>query len=290
MSVVGESYLVGLIGEGVLPSLTPPLHEAEADAQGLRYLYRPLDLPSIGRRPDELGLLLSEAQGLGFTAVNITHPCKREAMRHLDEADASAASVGAANTVLFRNGRRIGHNTDVTGFAAALHDGLPGADLARVAIVGAGGAGAAVACALLEAGAGRVTLLDIESGPAEALAGRLRPRFPGVALSGASVSAVDGVLADATGVVNASFVGMHSHPGVPFDPALLHPGLWVADVVYRPLDTELLRAARLRGCRTLDGGVMAVGQAADAFRLITGLEPDRARMRAHFTSMIERGL
>jgi shikimate dehydrogenase len=90
-------------------------------------------------------------------------------------------------------------------------------------------------------------------------------------------------------VVNCTPVGMHQHPGLPFDAALLSPDQWVADVVYRPIETGLVRAARARGCRVLDGGHMAVGQAVDAFRLFTGAEPDAARMRAHFLELVAAG-
>ncbi|MGH1525731.1 shikimate dehydrogenase [Leifsonia sp. L25] len=297
MSVVGESYLVGLLGEGVLPSLTPPLHEREADEQGLRYLYRPIDLLTLDGAGDDLDAtiarVLDAATLLGFDALNITHPCKQRVLAHLDEVTPSAAAIGSVNTVLLAGGRRVGHNTDVTGFASALRDGLPGADLEHVVVIGAGGAGAAVSAALLEAGASRLTVADLDAGRADALAASLAARFPAAPVSGISSDTLPALLRDAanavSGLVNASFVGMHTHPGLPLDAGLLRPESWVADVVYRPVDTELLSAAREAGCRTLDGGGMAVGQAADAFRLITGAEPDRERMRAHFAAMIREG-
>ncbi|WP_426625129.1 shikimate dehydrogenase [Leifsonia sp. McL0607] len=297
MSVVGESYLVGLVGEGVRPSLTPPLHEREADRHGLRYLYRPIDLLALDRSGDDLdltlGRLLDAALALGFSALNVTHPCKQRVLAHLDEVSPSAAAIGSVNTVLLADGRRIGHNTDVTGFASALRDGLPDADLSAVAVVGAGGAGAAVACALLDAGAARLTIADLDHRRAGDLAASLAARFPEAEVAGVSADGLAARITDPrhpeTGLVNASFVGMHTHPGIPLDPGLLRPAVWVADIVYRPIDTEFLRAARAAGCRTLDGGGMAVGQAADAFRLITGVHPDRERMRAHFVEMIREG-
>ncbi|WP_295126116.1 shikimate dehydrogenase [uncultured Leifsonia sp.] len=296
MSMVGESYLVGLVGEGVRPSLTPPLHEREADRHGLRYLYRPIDLLALDRPEDDLdatlGRLLASAADLGFSALNVTHPGKQRVVAQLDEVSPSAAAIGSVNTVLLVAGRRIGHNTDVTGFASALRDGLPGADLTDVVVIGAGGAGAAVACALLEAGAARLTVVDLDRGRAETLAASLAARFPRAAVTGAAADAVTERLKDGTptvtGLVNASFVGMHTHPGIPIDSSLLRPELWVADIVYRPIETALLDAARRAGCRVLDGGRMAVGQAADAFRLITGVEPDRERMRDHFLEMVHR--
>ncbi|QIZ97736.1 shikimate dehydrogenase [Leifsonia sp. PS1209] len=289
MSVVGESYLVGLIGDGVLPSLTPPMHEAEGDAHGIRYFYRPLDLAVLGRRADEVGAIIAEGRALGFSAFNVTHPCKREVLSALDEVDPVAAAVGAANTVLIVDGKLVGHNTDVTGFESALADGLPGADLGSVVLIGAGGAGGAVAHALLGAGVGRLAIVDVVPASAARLAADTAAAFPAARVSSATPADLATLLADADGLVNASFVGMHSHPGIPVDATLLHPGLWVADIVYRPVVTEFVAAARAAGCRVLDGGQMAVGQAADAFRLITGREPDRARMHAQFLDLVALG-
>ena len=91
------------------------------------------------------------------------------------------------------------------------------------------------------------------------------------------------------GLLNATPIGMHHHPGLPLDLAGLESRHWVADCIYRPVDTELILAARDRGCRVLDGGHMAVGQAVDAFEIFTGIKPDAARMRAHLLEMLEAG-
>ncbi|KEP75526.1 shikimate dehydrogenase, partial [Microbacterium sp. SUBG005] len=142
-------YLVGLIGTGVLPSLTPPMHMAEARALGLTYVYRPLDLTALGIDPARIGEVLAWAERLGYDAVNVTHPCKQSVLAHLDRIDPVAAALGAVNTVLFTPTGRVGHNTDTTGFAAAFVDGLPDAATRHVVQLGAGGAGSAVADALL---------------------------------------------------------------------------------------------------------------------------------------------
>lgn len=289
MSIVGESYLVGLIGDGVIPSLTPPMHEAEADALGIRYLYRPLDLGVMGRRAEDVGAILVAARELGFSAFNITHPCKREVLSSLDEIAPSASAVGAVNTVLIRDGRFIGHNTDVTGFESALESGLPGADLSSVVLIGAGGAGSAVAHATLDSGAESLALVDIDTVRAHELGDSLQAAFPQAHITIAAPDALPELTAAATGLINASFIGMHMHPGTPIDLTLLRPELWVADIVYRPVATELVTAASAIGCRVLDGGHMALGQAADAFHLITGLQPDRERMRLHFLELVAGG-
>ncbi|MFF1741794.1 shikimate dehydrogenase [Streptomyces mirabilis] len=273
-----DTYLVGLIGSGIGPSLSPPLHEREADRQGLRCLYRLIDIDVLGVGPEAVGDLVRAARDLGFDGLNITHPCKQLVIDHLDELAPQAAALGAVNTVVFEGGRAVGHNTDVTGFAASFARGLPDVPLERVVQLGAGGAGAAVAHAVLTLGAGHITLVDAMPDRAADLAAGLNRHFGAGRAAAATPDALGGLLGPADGMVHATPTGMAAHPGLPFPAELLHPGLWVAEVVYRPLETELLRTARAVGCATLDGGGMAVFQAADAFRLFTGREPDAVRM------------
>ncbi|NKX56240.1 shikimate dehydrogenase [Arthrobacter mobilis] len=289
MSTVSESYLVGLIGEGITISLTPPMHEREADQHGLRYLYRPIDLSAINRPAGSVGELLRQGRDLGFNAFNITHPCKQLVLEHLDEISDDARRLEAVNTVLVRDGKLIGHNTDFSGFGTALAYGLPGAGLGSVVQLGTGGAGSAVAYALLKSGVRTLTLTDLAPERAAARAAALAALFPDRQVGSVPAADLPAVLAAADGVVNATPVGMHTHPGLPLDTGLLEPRHWVADVIYRPVETELITVAAAKGCRTLDGGHMAVGQAVDAFRLITGLEPDPARMRAHFLDLLAEG-
>lgn len=283
---MNDSVLTGLIGTGIGPSLSPALHQREADRHGLRLLYRRLDLDALNRRPEEVGSLLRAAREAGFDGLNITHPCKQLVIEHLDELDPTAAELGAVNTVVLHGGRAIGHNTDATGFAQNFARGLPDADTGRVVQLGAGGAGAAVAHAMLTLGADRLTVLDADPARAAALAGALERRFGLGRAVCAALPELPAVLAKADGLVHATPVGMAAHPGLPLAADLLRPELWVAEVVYRPLETELLRTARARGCRTVDGGGMAVFQAADAFRLFTGLEPDTGAMLADLTQLV----
>jgi shikimate dehydrogenase len=280
-----ESYLVGLIGSGIGPSLSPALHHREADRQGLRYLYRLLDLDTLGLPPEAVGDLVRATRDLGFDGLNITHPCKQLVLGHLDALAPQAEALGAVNTVVFDGGRAVGHNTDVTGFAASFARGLPDAPLERVVQLGAGGAGAAVAHALLTLGAERITVVDALSERAAALAASLTRHFGDGRATAGTPDRLPGLLARADGVVHATPTGMAAHPGLPFPAALLRPELWVAEVVYRPLETELLRTARAAGCATLDGGGMAVFQAVDAFRLFTGREPDSAAMLADIAEL-----
>ncbi|MGW8380867.1 shikimate dehydrogenase [Streptomyces sp. ODS28] len=289
------SYLTGLIGSGIGPSLSPALHEREADRHGLRLLYRGIDLDTLdgpdasggpGAGPERIGELLTAARTLGFDGLNITHPCKQSVIPYLDALAPEAAELGAVNTVVFGGGRAVGHNTDVTGFAQAFTRGLPDAPTDHVVQLGAGGAGAAVAHALLTVGTDRLTVADTDAARAEALAEALNSRFGAGRAVGVTPTDLPVRLERADGLVHATPTGMAAHPGLPLPARLLRPELWVAEVVYRPLDTELLRTARAAGCRTLDGGGMAVFQAADAFRLFTGREPDAVRMLADLEELV----
>jgi shikimate dehydrogenase len=354
------TVLTGLIGAGIGPSLSPPLHETEARRLGLALVYARFDLDDHHVPATAVGPMLAAARDAGYRGLNITHPCKQVVLEHLDELSPDAAALAAVNTVVFREGRAIGHNTDWSGFARGLRTGLPDAELGSVVLLGAGGAGAAVAHGLLTAGAGHVRVFDLDTGRAAELAAALAGRFgadrasAGVSLapvgpdgggvgadrepSGpdlaplgpdrgsagtddelagpgrASASAdlptsgsdrasagadrakagpaltpaapdLATAVATADGLVHATPTGMAAHPGLPLPATFLRPSLWVAEVVYRPLETELVRTARALGARVLDGGRMAVFQAADAFALFTGTEPDAARMLRHLAAL-----
>jgi shikimate dehydrogenase len=279
-----RSFLCGLIGAGIQASRTPSMHEREADAQGLRYLYRKIDLATLGLGAEALPQLVQAAEWMGFDGLNITFPCKQAVIALLHELSDDARALGAVNTVVLAGGRRIGHNTDCTGFAEGFRRGLPDVPRERVVQLGAGGAGSAVAHALMGLGVGRLTIFDVETARAAQLARDLCGRFgAGRAVAGTDRAAA---LADAHGLVNTTPVGMTKLPGMPLPAELLHPRLWVAEIIYFPLETELLRHARALGCRTLDGGGMAVFQAVGAFRLFTGVEPDAERMLRHFAEMV----
>jgi shikimate dehydrogenase len=230
--------------------------------------------------------MLTWARRLGYDGLNITHPCKQLVVDHLDDIDATARTLGAVNTVVFRDGRAVGYNTDTTGFAHGFSEGLPGAATGSVVLVGAGGAGTAVADALLRLGTAHLSIVDLDVDRASTLAHELTDRHPDVRVEASSFDKLSVLLPNTDGLVHATPTGMAEHPGVACDTALLHPYMWVADIVYRPLDTALLQAARAAGCRTLDGGHMAVYQAVDAFALITGVAPDAARMSAHFRDLV----
>ena len=274
-------FLIGLIGTGIQASLTPAMHMREAQALGRRHVYRLIDLTELGLGVEALPELLVAAERMGFNGLNITHPCKQHVLPLLDELSDDARAIGAVNTVVLRDGRRIGHNTDASGFAASFRRGLAGVPVGRVVQFGAGGAGSAVAHAMLGLGTERLVLVDTDAGKVEGLVADLRTRFGAGSVMAGSVEDVAG----ADGVINATPLGMVKYPGQAVATSALSAGQWVADIVYFPLETALLAGARGVGCRVLPGGGMAVFQAVDAFRLFTGLEPSVERMLGHFGEM-----
>ncbi|MBV7549945.1 shikimate dehydrogenase [Pseudomonas sp. PDM26] len=275
--------LAGLIGAGIQASRTPAMHEHEGDAQGLRYLYRLIDLDQLKLDSNALPDLLMAAERMNFTGLNITFPCKQAIIPLLDELSPEARGIGAVNTVVLKDGKRIGHNTDCLGFAEGFRRGLKGVAVERVVQMGAGGAGAAVAHALLNEGVQQLSIFDVDIRRAQDLADNLNQHF-GV---GRAVAGYDlpSAMVRADGLVNTTPMGMKKLPGMPVPVALLRAELWVAEIVYFPLETELLHHARALGCRTLDGGNMAVFQAVKAFELFSGVVPDAQRMLEHFQSM-----
>lgn len=280
MSTRSKSYLVGLLGRGIDASRSPEMHEREAASLGVPLVYRTIDFDQLGYEDDRLDDMVRTLQAIGFDGTNVTHPFKQKILASLDTVSADAAALGAVNTVVFRGGARHGFNTDWTGFRANMQLALPGIAMRQVAQIGCGGAGSAIAYALLNMGVQELRVVDPDRDKAEAMAGRMGIHFQNQTI--VVVSSAKAALDAADGLVQTSPIGMASHPGMPFPPELLRAEMWVSEVVYFPSETELLRAAKERGCATLAGGGMAVHQAADAFRLITGLEPSVSRMLENF--------
>jgi shikimate dehydrogenase len=277
------AVLCGLIGEGIQSSFTPAMHMQEGEAQGLRYVYRLVDLAKLGVGAEALPELLTAAQRMGFSGLNITFPCKQAVIPHLDALSIEARVLGAVNAVVLTDGERVGHNTDCSGYGEAFRRNMADVGKDRVVQMGAGGAGAAVAFAALSAGIGQLTIFDVEPQRAERLAGNMAAHFGnGRAVPGRDLAAA---VQAADGLINTTPVGMEKLPGMPVPGEVLRPDLWVSEIIYFPLETALLKRARALGARTMDGGGMAVFQAVAAFRLFTGIEPDSGRMLAHFASL-----
>lgn len=281
---MSERILLGLIGAGIQRSLSPKLHTEEGRHHGLAVEYRLIDLDVLRAGNEALPRLMDEAAREGYRGLNITFPSKQAVIPLLAGLSEEARAIGAVNTVVREGDRFIGHNTDGVGWSWGFQRALPGADLSHVVLLGAGGAGSACADAILRLGAARLSIFDQEPSRSAALAGRLNQHLPG-GRAGATQD-LAGAMHDATGLIHATPTGMAKVPGLPLDEKLLRRGLWVSDIVYVPLDTPLLQAARRAGCATMDGGHMNVGQAVRGFRLFTGRDADAARMDSHFRRLV----
>jgi shikimate dehydrogenase len=251
------------------------MHEQAARALGVGCHYQLIEL--AGADSAELQMLMAGIRRLGFAGVNITYPYKEAVVALMDELSPDAAAMQAVNTVVVRDNRLIGHNTDTSGFAKAAANLPPDLMHGSVGVIGAGGVGKAIAFALVRLGATELRLFDADRPKAEKLSMMLKPRARAV-VAGTIEDALKGVV----GVVNATPVGMLPNRGIPIPEALLHGGLWVADAVYFPLWTPLLTAAKRKGARVVTGRELAVYQAADAFELFTGLSPSAAEMGKAF--------
>jgi shikimate dehydrogenase len=278
-----RKILLGLIGSGIQRSMSPTLHEEEGRHHSLRVHYQLIDLETAGVGVEALPELMRAARIMGFAGLNITYPCKQSVIPLLDALSEEARTIGAVNTVVREGDRLVGYNTDGEGWSWGFRRALPGADLSDVVLIGAGGAGSACADAVMRLGAARLTIVDKDRSRAFELAVRLNRHFPGGRAMAASDAAA--ALKSASGLIQATPVGMTGIPGMPLAEGLLRPSLWVSEIVYVPLETPLLEAARRIGCRTADGGHMNVGQAIRGFKLFTGCDPDAARMEAHFRKL-----
>ncbi|GAB2204033.1 shikimate dehydrogenase [Roseibium sp. ROS1] len=286
MEAASNIVLAGLIGRGIARSRTPEMHMAEAAAQSLRGVYRIIDVDTLPEDEQNLKAIVHAAEVTGFNGLNVTYPFKMEVIPLLDQLSPNAAAVGSVNTIVFRDGKRIGHNTDLWGFAESFRQNMIGVSLKTVLLIGAGGAGVAVAHALADCGVQHLKIFDVDTVRVEQLARQVRSNRQGLTVE--PVTTLDAAsCANLSGIVNASPVGMAKTPGTPFPLALLKPDMWVADIVYFPLETELLAGARRLGCRVLPGSGMAVFQAVRAFELFTGRRADPVRMKAAFDAFDE---
>jgi len=270
----------GLIGSGIQQSSSPSMHIEEGKGHGLQIGYELFDFDLIPGGPARLEAVLARAEKSGFRGVNVTYPSKQAVIPLLHELSPEARALHSVNTVLFSNGKRIGHNTDWWGFAESFKRDMSEAQRDDIVLVGAGGAGAAVGYAMLTLGSKKLTIHDTDVSRATALSGRLAELFASREIR--VCHDLSTALANTQGLVHATPTGMRKHPGLAIPADSLRPPLWVAEIVYVPLTTELLAVARRQGCRTLDGSGMAVYQAALAFKHFFDVEPDIPRMLSRF--------
>jgi shikimate dehydrogenase len=279
--VPAQPLLLGLIGSPIMSSAAPAMHEAAAAALGLRAQYRLIDIP--GADAAMLRKMLDGVRLLGFSGVNVTFPYKEAIIPLLDALAPGAAAIGTANTVVVRDGKLTGHNTDATGFASAFMSVLGSPGDAPVALIGAGGVGRAIGFAVAEIGARSLQIFDSDTAKAQALATRLSDRLE-TRVCASVAEALKGV----GGVINGTPIGMLPNRDSPVPAELLRKEMYVADAVYTPLWTPLLQAARAAGARLMTGRELCIHQAADAFRLFTGFEPSRERIGAAFDAVIAK--
>jgi shikimate dehydrogenase len=280
-AVATQLILLGLIGSPIKSSAAPFMHEAAAAAAGLRAHYRLIDI--AGADPSTLRALLEGVRLLGFSGINVTFPYKEAVVALVDSLTDTAAAIGAVNTVVVRDGKLIGHNTDATGFARAFSQVLGSPGDAPVVLIGAGGVGCAIALAMAGLGARELRVVDTAAEKAAVLVERLRGRIA-TRTCGDLAEALHG----AGGIINATPIGMLPDRGSPVPPALIRDAMWVADAVYTPLWTPLLQAARARGARVMTGRELSIHQAIDAFRLFTGHEASYETIAGAFDVIMAR--
>lgn len=269
----GHTKIYGILGRPVTHSLSPAMHNAAFGKLGLNAVY-------VAFPVTDLDQAVAGLRGLAIGGASVTIPFKEEIIPLIDELDPQAARMGAVNTVVNREGRLFGYNTDWLGAVTALqaHTGIAGE---HFLILGAGGAARAIAFGILENG-GKVTITDLDAPRAETLAQEMEVEaLPLNALEQCPASLL----------INATPVGMAPDlHGLPLDPHLLSRFTLVMDIVYRPLLTRLLREAQMHGARTIDGLQMLIHQATAQFELWTGQEaPLETMSRAAYAALEEEG-
>ncbi len=279
---------VGLVGQGLSLSLSPAIHETEGRNLGFDYRYEVFD-SDIEDRFAHLDAVLEQMVSQGFAGSNITHPFKQTVMSYLSAIDPVAKIIGAVNAVVVHSTGLAGHNTDWVGFLRSLEHNVADLPHERVVQLGAGGAGSAVAYALLHFGVSHLDLIDVDVDRAGELAHRLRPHFPHATVEASPPDQLSRCVPRSNGVVNATPMGMTQHPGLPLPAELITSERWFHDVVYMPLETELIKRASAVGARVAGGGDMVVFQAAEGIRLFTGSDPQTERMREHFLALVASG-
>lgn len=283
LAAPGRRFLTGLIGAPIAQSASPAMHEQAADALDIRCHYHLIEIAGAGQA--ELRALLDGIKRIGFAGVNVTFPYKEAVIPLLDDLSPAARAIGAVNTVVVRDNRLVGYNTDATGFERAVSGLVKASGHGPVALIGAGGVGKAIAHALAALGIAELSIFDSDRAKAEQIAVQLRGRQQ-IRI----VQSVEDALQGAVGVVNATPIGMLPNLGTPVPETLLRRDLWVADAVYTPLWTPLLNAAKSRGAEIMTGRELAIHQAADAFELFTGLKPSMSVLGDAFDGvMAKRG-
>ena len=267
---------LGLIGDNIARSQSPRLHTEAGRLTGLDVTYERLIPSDIG---EDFDAVFARCEAEGYRGINITYPYKERVFSRLSVKDPAIRAIGACNTVLFENQGPTGHNTDFTGFSAAFRQSFFDASPGRVAMIGAGGVGKAIAFALAELGCTTLSIFDRDAPRARALTAALATT--GIAARVAE-SAAD-ALEDSDGVINCTPLGMVGHPGSAVPKGALTGRSWAFDAVYTPVDTQFLADAEAAGLKVMSGYELFFHQGVDAFRLFTGVDIDQKSLRAALT-------
>jgi shikimate dehydrogenase len=274
MVVSGRTRLLGVIGHPIAHSLSPKMHNAAFAASGLDYVYVAMDV-----RPDDLPAAVDGLRALGFRGFNVTMPHKETMLRLMDELDEPARVSGAVNTVVVQENAMLGANTDGSGFAEACTESGVSFEEARVLVVGAGGAAAAIGVAVLDEGARELRFLNRSQWRAEKLRDRLQEVYPGAGISVRHATEPEDAARGVDVVVNATYLGMSDDDPLPVPEGSLGVETAICDAVYKPGgETRLIRLAKERGLRAVSGSRMLLYQGVQAQRMWTGREPDVAAM------------
>ena len=265
-TITGATRLYGILGYPIGHSLSPLMHTLAFRHHGLAAVYLPFAVA-----PDDLGRAVAGAVALGVAGFNVTIPHKEAILACLDEVTHEASAIGAVNTVHVHDGRTTGYNTDGAGFLQPLQSlGTP-LDQLTACVLGAGGAARALAAALLNAGCPRLVIANRTQTRSERLAAELQERFEAAEVHAVPMSDAPDAAQQSRLIVNATSLGMHAGDAPLLPGRCFAPDQIVYDIVYRPLNTPFLQAARAAGATTIGGLDMLIGQGAAAFTIWTGL-------------------
>jgi shikimate dehydrogenase len=278
--------LVILLGTPLGHLVSPAMHNSAFAELGIDYCYLPVEVAT-----EDLATVFAGLKRMNLAGGNVTVPHKIRIIELLDRLDPLARSIGAVNTICLEQGQAVGYNTDGYGFLRSLQEvaGISPAGQ-RFFLLGAGGAARAIAMTLAAEGAETIIISNRSAERAEILAEELnRAIRPCAKMVAAEPKAQQAALAESTVLINCTSLGMAPAGDIlALDPALLHPGLTVADTVYNPIRTRLLAAAEAIGCRTVPGLGMLIHQGAAAFTIWTGHEPSIATMRQAALAQLDR--
>jgi len=276
MGITGQTRIVGVIGDPVKHSCSPPMHNAAFREMGMDYVYVPFWI-----RPEHLPAAVEGFKAMNVAGINITLPHKKAVLPLMDSVSQEAQLIGAVNTMVFKNGMVEGHNTDARGLIASLREaGVDSVEGMNIVVLGAGGGALAVVTGLALAGAGGITIANRTTEKAVQLAETIGAKT-GVQVEGVSLDDkhLSEYISGSHLLVSTITAGMDPSIPLVIDADWLHENLTVCDIVYVPPETNLLKAAAERGLKTIGGMGMLVNQGAISFHLWTGKQPPVGTMR-----------